>query len=80
MGRRHGEGCEHTVGQVDAEAGQRVHELAVRPTVGPQTCGRPFDRAVQEGRAIAVERMGQGNLGMDPFEAVVGQRQVSKGR
>ena len=57
---------------------ERVEQLAVGCRVGPETVGRSLDRAFHDyGRAV-IERVRQRCGRMDPFQAMVGQRQRGK--
>ncbi len=67
------------VDQRGAGIDEGTHEPAVPAPVDAQPLGRRVDIAVEERDAAAVERMRERQVGLDPFQAVLRERQRAHG-
>jgi len=59
---------------------QRQHQPLVSLLIEAQTGGRTIKRAFQEGSSGFAQGMGQRDLGVDPFQAIVFQGEAAKER
>src|SRR5919112_5078697 len=61
-------------------SGEGLHQPTIGCGVGSEAGGRLFDRALQHRRRAVVERVGERGRGVDPFQAVIFERQRAEER